>query len=592
MRTAETILAIIRERGERGLPLERAYRLLFNPDLYLLAYADLYPNKGAMTKGVTNETVDGMSQAKIDQLIAELRDETYQPTPVRRLYIPKPNGKKRPLGIPTWRDKLVQEVIRIILDAYYEPQFSPRSHGFRPGRGCHTALTEVEATWKGTNWFIEGDIKGCFDNIQHGTLLDIIQTKIHDGRFVNLIGKFLKAGYLEDWKYHLTHSGTPQGGVVSPILSNIYLAELDSFVERELIPEYTKGDQRKPNKERELYRSRSRKARAKGQMDAARFWAKKTRKLPSQETQDPAYRRLRYIRYADDFLLGLAGTKEDAERIKERLRAFLTERLGLEMSENKTLITHAGTDRARFLGYEIGVMHSVCRPSVNGHIELRIPDDKLTKVESRHQRNSKAHHRAEIIHDSDFDIVAKYGAEWRGLVQYYLLARNVRRLGKAERTVRLGLLKTLANKHKSTVKQVWCKYKYRHETDYGGRMGLRVTVERVGKKPLIASFGEIPLRRQRRAVLDDHINGICYQPRHTEILQRMQADRCEICGSTDRVQVHHVRKLADLKRKGKAERPLHVKIMAARRRKTLVVCTPCHQDIHAGRPLRRTPNAN
>jgi group II intron reverse transcriptase/maturase len=593
MRNAETILAIIRKRGEDGLPLERVYRLLFNPDLYLLAYADLYPNEGAMTKGATPETVDGMSIDKIDLLIADLRNETYQPSPVRRTYIPKSNGKKRPLGIPSWRDKLLQDVVRLILDAYYEPQFSPRSHGFRPGRGCHTALTEIEAIWKGTTWFVEGDIKGCFDNVRHATLLDIISEKIHDGRFVNLIGKFLRAGYMEDWQYHRTHSGTPQGGIVSPILSNIYLDALDSFVTRDLIPDYTKGQQRQPNKAYERLRSRAKKAKAKGKLDEARTWAQQARALPSQDTHDPAYRRLRYIRYADDFLLGLIGTKEDAERIKERLGTFLRNRLGLEMSPEKTLITHAGTDRARFLGYEIGTMYSASRPSVNGHIELRIPEAKLAEVENRYKRNSKAHHRAEILEDSDFDIVTKYGAEWRGLVQYYLLARNVRKLGLTERTVRLSLLKTLANKHKATVKAMWLRYKHRHITDHGSRMGLMVQVDREGKDPLRASFGEIPLRRQRRAILEDHINGISYyQPRHTEILQRLQAHRCEICGSNDRVQVHHIRKLADLNRKGQTERPLHVKIMAARKRKTLVVCTPCHLDIHAGRPLRRKSDAN
>jgi hypothetical protein len=423
-------------------------------------------------------------------------------------------------------------------------------------------------------------------------LLDIIREKIHDGRFVNLIGKFLKAGYLEDWTYHRTYSGTPQGGVVSPILSNIYLAELDRFVERELIPDYTKGDQRKSNQEYERYRSRAKKAKAKGKMELARHWAKIARTIPSQDAHDPDFRRLRYVRYADDFLLGLIGTKEEAERIKERLRTSLMGRLGLEMSAEKTLITHAGTDHARFLGYEIGTMHSESRTSVNGHIELLIPEGKLTKVEARYMRGSKAIHRAEILEDSDFDIVAKYGAEWRGLVQYYLLARNVRKLGKVERTAKLALLKTLANKHKTTVRTVWRRYRYRHQTDNGGRMGLMVKIEREGKDPLVASFGEIPLRRQSRAILADHINGISYQARHTEILQRLQADRCEICGSNDRVQVHHTRKLADLQRRGQAERPLHVKIMAARRRKTLVVCTPCHQDIHAGRPLQRKSHAN
>lgn len=157
MRTAQTILTVIQERGKRKLPLERVYKMLFNRELYLAAYAKLYSNSGAMTKGVTNETVDGMSIQKIDNIIAALRDERYQWKPVRREYIPKKNGKKRPLGLPTWSDKLLQEVIRMILEAYYEPQFSEHSHGFRPNRACHTALQEIQV-WKGTKWFIEGDI--------------------------------------------------------------------------------------------------------------------------------------------------------------------------------------------------------------------------------------------------------------------------------------------------------------------------------------------------------------------------------------------------------------------------------------------------
>jgi group II intron reverse transcriptase/maturase len=591
MRTADTILAIIRNRGERGLPLERAYRLLFNPDLYLMAYANLYPNEGAMTKGATKETVDGMSLEKVRKLIAELRDERYRPTPVRRVRIPKPNGKTRPLGIPTWRDKLVQEVIRLILDAYYEPRFSPTSHGFRPGRGCHTALNEVRRTWVGTKWFVEGDIKGCFDNIQHRVLLSLLKVKIHDGRFVALIEKFLKAGYLEDWKYHRTYSGTPQGGVVSPILSNIYLTELDSFVEGELIPRYTKGDKRKTNREYERLRSRAKKARARGDMETARHWMKQARAYPSQEPNDPEFRRLRYIRYADDFMLGLIGTKEEATEIKEQLRAFLSERLGLEMSDEKTLITHAGKDRARFLGHEVGTMRSDTRAGVNGRIELRVPEAKIQEIENRYRRGSKAHHRAEILQDGDFDIVTKYGAEWRGLVQFYRLARNIRRLGKAERTVRLSLLKTLANKHKTTVKKVWDRYKYRHPTGNGGRMGLRVIVERDEGTTLTARFGELPLQCDWMVTIEDRIFNVSRQPRRTEIIQRLLADRCEVCGSDDKVEVHHVRGLKDLNRKGRAERPLHERIMGARRRKTLVVCRKCHMDIHSGRPLREMTHA-
>ncbi len=247
MRIAETVLGIIRERGQRGLPLEDIYRQLFNPALYLRAYGRLYRRDGAMTRGSTAETVDEMSLAKIRAIIEAVRHERYRWTPVRRTYIPKKNGKLRPLGIPTWSDKLLQEVIRSILEAYYEPQFSPSSHGFRPNRGCHTALWEIDQHWMGTAWFIEGDIKGCFDNIDHEVMLSILAEKLHDNRLLRLIASLLKAGYLEDWRYHSTLSGTPQGGVVSPILANIYLDQLDQFVEHELLPAHNRGAQRDDN---------------------------------------------------------------------------------------------------------------------------------------------------------------------------------------------------------------------------------------------------------------------------------------------------------------------------------------------------------
>ena len=255
MQTAEVVLSVLRERGRKGLPCEQLYRQMFNKDLYLLAYGNIYSNSGAMTPGASAETADGMSEEKIEQITGLMRREKYRFSPARRVYIPKTNGKLRPLGMPSWSDKLVGEVVRLLLEAYYEPQFSDNSHGFRRERGCHTALRKINDTWTGTTWFIEGDISDCFGSLDHEILLGILAEEIHDQRFLRLIRNMLKAGYLEDWEYHETLSGCPQGGVVSPILSNIYLHKLDEFAEQELIPQYTRGTSRKTNPEyKRIYR--------------------------------------------------------------------------------------------------------------------------------------------------------------------------------------------------------------------------------------------------------------------------------------------------------------------------------------------------
>src|SRR5215467_3155781 len=249
MQDAATVLSVLRERGRKGLPCDDLYRQLFNKELYLLAYGRIYANQGAMTPGASAETADGMSEAKIDQIIEAVRHERYHFAPARRTWIPEKNGKLRPLGLPSWSGKLVGEVVRLLLEAYYDPRFSDRSHGFRKGRGCHTALREIHNTWTGTTWFIEGDISDCFGSFDHEILLGILAERIHDQRFLRLIRNMLKAGYLEDWEYHDTLSGCPQGGTVSPILSNIYLDKLDTFVEQELIPPYTRGGRRRLNPE-------------------------------------------------------------------------------------------------------------------------------------------------------------------------------------------------------------------------------------------------------------------------------------------------------------------------------------------------------
>jgi group II intron reverse transcriptase/maturase len=587
MRNAATVLGIIRERGKHRLPLEDVYRQLYNPDLYLAGYDKIRRNDGAMTPGTTPETVDGMSLEKIHRIIDALRQERYRWTPVRRVYIPKANGKKRPLGLPSWSDKLLQEVVRAILDAYYEPQFSDRSHGFRPKHGCHTALRAIQK-WDGSTWCIEGDIKGCYDNIDHEVLLSILQENIHDNRFIRLIANLLKAGYLEEWKYQNTLSGVPQGGICSPLLSNIFLDRLDKYVEAVLLPTYNTGERRKKNPAYMALQMRMLRRKHQGNITEYKALRKQLHRTPSYDMTDPDFRRLRYVRYADDILFGFIGPKEEAQHIKAQLKKYLAEVLKLELSEEKTLITHVKTERARFLGYEILRFHDDTkhdkdgRRSINGDISLQIPKDVVQARCQLYTKHGKAHHRAELINDDDYTIINDYQRQYRGYVQYYLLAHNIHDLNRLRWVMLTSLLKTLSAKHKESVNSIVKRYKSTVHTPEGPRRCFEVKVERAGKTPLVARFGGIALKRQPKGHIEDVPTTITGRPRTVELLQRVLAGTCEICASTERTEVHHIRKLADLQQKGRGEKPLWMKTMAARRRKTLVVCHHCHRKIHSG----------
>ena len=602
MQDANVYLELVHERGKKGLPLERVYRQLFNRNLYLKAYGKIYRNAGVLTPGINEDTVDAMSLEKIDAIIEALRYERYHWKPARRIYIPKKDGKQRPLGLPGWSDKLLGEVVRMILSAYFEPTFSDHSHGFREGRGCHTALREIYYGWSGTTWFLEGDISGCFNNLDHELIVSALSEHIHDGRFINLIRKLLKAGYLEDWKFNRTLSGVPQGSVVSPILSNILLDKLDKFVETVLIPKYTRGEKRKRNKTYQHLMGQAEKHYRKGEKDQAAMYRKQAQKLPSVDTHDPDFRRLRYCRYADDWLIGFIGSKAEAEEIKQQLEIFLREELHLELSKTKTLITHARSQAARFLGYDITTVQknakrtknaargTKCR-SVNGRIGLRIPPEVLKAKCDRYKKNGKVTHRPELENDSDFTIMGLYQLEYRGIVEYYRLAYNLHTLDLLRWVMEVSLTKTLAHKHQTSVQKMCDKYKAEWEENGIAHRGLRVVIPREGKKPLMATWGGISLQWDVKATLND-------QPPHqtmgrAELEKRLLAQVCEQCGATNLttpIEVHHIRALKDLEKYPGREKPRWVKLMAARRRKTLVLCQSCHQDIQYGRPLRRQPS--
>jgi group II intron reverse transcriptase/maturase len=591
MQTADIYLDIHRERGLRRLPLERVYHRLFDPELFLRAYGKIYRNTGATTKGSTKETVDGMKLEKIHRIIELLKAERYRWTPVRRTEIPKANGKTRPLGIPTWSDKLVQEVLRSLLEPYYEPRFSDHSYGFRPQRSCHSALRDVRVQWKGTVWFIEGDIKGCFDNIDHEVLLRIIRRDIHDGRLTQLIDNLLRAGYMKEWRYGRTTSGAPQGGIISPLLSNIYLNELDRFIEDTLGPLYNRGDLRTLSPTyNHICRLIAQAKADEDRVEVKRLKAER-RKVKCAEPCEEGYRRLRHVRYADDFLLGFIGPANEAREIRDRLGEFLERELKLTLSIEKTFITHAADNRAKFLGHEVKVIR--CgdliagngRRAANGGVMLLMPLSVVRKYLKAYSKEGKITHRSELVIDSDYTIIQRYQSVLQGLYNYYCMASNVgKRMSRIWGILRLSLLKTLASKHRSTTSRIDKMYRVPDQeyTTY------RKIIDRPGKKPLIAIFGGISLRKKPEGMGMDGFDPTAAWHRHagkrSEVVQHLiYGKKCALCGAEATIEMHHIRKLSDIDRPGRRPKEQWEKIMAARRRKSIPVCKKCHDGIHAGR---------
>ncbi|OOB79389.1 MAG: hypothetical protein BEN19_07695 [Epulopiscium sp. Nuni2H_MBin003] len=463
MRNPKIILDILTQNAlKEDYKYNRLYRNLYNEEFYYMAYNKISSTKDNMTEGSDNKTIGSMNKERIYKLIESIKDESYKPNPAKKIYIPKKNEDEKLLGLPSIDDKIIQEIIKNILQSIYEPQFSNNSHAFRPNRSCHTALMDISKNSE-VKWYIKGDIKSFFDNIDYHILISILKENIQDERFINLIWKFLRAGYLENWKFNNSYFGTPQGSIISPILSNIYLDKLDKYIEKQI--KYVNE-----NREELL---------------------------------------VSYTRYADNFLIGVIGSKEDAIEIKQNLKDFLHKYLKLELSDNKTLITHS-ENKVRFLGYDIMINKSneykhknltgkvIRQRTMRGDVKLLMPQeawlsklkeyDAIEIIQKNRKEEWKPKHRAYLINNDNLEIFKTYNAEIRGIYNYYRLALNVSSLNSFYYIMKYSFAKTMGCKHKISVKTVFRKF------NIDGKLGIRYDTK---KGPKIYYFYNEGFKRNK-----------------------------------------------------------------------------------------------
>ena len=601
MRNPQNVLNGLRKHAsQENYVYDRIYRNLYNPEFFLQAYQNMYAKQGNMTPGTDGKTIDAMSMKRINSIIDSLKDESYQPKPSRRTYIPKKNGKMRPLGIPSVDDKLTQEVVRMILEAMYEESFANTSHGFRPNRSCHTALRHIQTAFSYCTWFVEGDIKGFFDNIDHNVMIAILRKRILDEKFLRLIRKFLKAGYMENFGHHATYSGTPQGGIISPILANIYLNQLDKFMD-DYKADFDKGTKRTPTKgyqkishHRSYLLRKMREAETAEVKSRYRNALKATDKeffsTQSSEPMDANLRRIQYVRYADDFLIGIIGAKADATQVKMDIHDYLQSALRLELSEEKTFVSKA-SDKARFLGYDISIRKAsnLTKKQTNGRyarvysgkVALEIPVELVRKkllelkaITTKQVDGSEVWKpivRNGLVCKSDLEILDKYNSESRGFINYYSIANNSSSLHKFRHMLEYSMYKTFGDKYRTRKHQII--ERYRIDKDFGVKYNNANGEERVRtfwKGSLSTKFSSF----------ESGTDLVCKPKgllKKKSLGARLNVGCCEWCGKTNQpVLVHQVRNMKELDKNKE-----WATVMLRMNRKTLVVCEDCHKFIHS-----------
>lgn len=597
---AKVLKSLSEQATNKQYKFRRLYRNLYNPEFYFLAYKNISQSQGSMTPGVDGKTLDGMSEKRINALIESLKDFSYKPNPARRTYIEKKNSnKKRPLGIPSTEDKLVQEVVRMILESIYEPNFSKYSHGFRPNKSCHSALQQIQKQYTGVTWFVEGDIHACFDSFDHHIMVDILRERIEDENFIALIWKMLKAGYMEQWIYNCTYSGTPQGSGASPILANIYLSKLDEFAENLKaafdVGKYSDNHEYGRAASKLFYIRRRNRANWDNWSKAERKEALRLQKaaishlhsVPSKKSHNKSYKRLVYCRYADDFLIGVIGSHEDAQMIKEKFGDFLANSLHLEMSEEKTKITH-GQDKARFLGYDITTSKNTAlmydkrhqlRKTHSGVIKLYAPRDKWQKklieygaLRIHYDENGKekweSHHRTNLVNKTDAEIVRQVNSEIRGMYNYYSIADNATTIKSFAFILEYSMYKTFGLKYHKSVKKINSKYR---------KNGIFMVPYKTKRGTKYCEFYHDGFKKKKFACKfdPDLLPQYVKYDNPNYLRTRIKRGICELCGEhTDDICMHHIRALNSIE----ADTEWN-SLMLAKRRKTLAVCPNCYAKI-------------
>lgn len=466
------------------------YRLLIQEQSLIASYEKMKSNKGALTPSSDKESLDGFGRKRLDTLREQLANESWQPRPARRKYIPKPGGTgMRPLGIQGPEEKIVQASMLTILEAIYEPCFLETSYGFRPSRGAHDALKRISEQYDRISYIIEADIQGMYDAVNHGVLVKLVEQKVDDPRFIRLLWKMLRAGYMESNEILIKPIVvTPQGSVVSPILANIYLHELDIYMEKHITQKQTKRTKNKTpiyhklNYQCKLLKKQLTASRTERDIYIKRLKLAKMKHLNTRMYLD-AHPRVYYSRYADDFIIGIAGSKEMAENLIQQIQTFLQTKLKLNLNLEKTKLTNPKTSKALFLGHEISIDTSTklsyvhakgktpfLKKTTGKFVKITAPIEKIIKrLHLKGFCDAKGFPTPKKIWTTQDDqtIVYLYQSTIAGLFNFYSGCHLKNRLNRIWYILRFSCAMTLATKHKSSIHKMFKKHGYFLTITYG-----------------------------------------------------------------------------------------------------------------------------